>query len=268
LIQVARGIYVQPGVLDAERTTLRAATWALDAVASHQSAARLHGLDGLGQRPIAVTVPVRRSNRFADVQVHQLTDLTEGETTEILGIPTTDPVRTVLDLAAVLAPRLLAAVADQTVRMRFTSYGRLSERLERTARKGKPGVKKLRAVLEPRLGGVFASDSTLESRLLHVLREGQLPIPDTQYKPSWLRHMNGRVDVAYVEQCVVVEADSRRWHGSPEAFQIDRRRDNLAQLAGWKILRFTWEDVTERPEYVVATVRAALDLSLRTSDHI
>ena len=268
LIPVARGIYVQPGVLGAERTLLRAATGALNAVASHESAARLHGLEGLDRRPVAVTVPVRRSYRFADVQVHQLTDLTEDETTEILGIPTTDPHRTILDLAAVLPSQLLAAVTDQTVRMRLTSYKAIWERLERTARKGKPGVRKLRAVLEPRLGGKFVSGSTLETRLLDVLHGGQLPMPDTQFKPPWLKHMDGRVDVAYAEQCLIVEADSRRWHGSPEAFQIDRRRDNLAQLAGWMILRFTWEDVTERPGYVVATVSAALDRSIRPNDQM
>ena len=48
------------------------------------------------------------------------------------------------------------------------------------------------------------------------------------------------------------------WHHTPEAFQIDRERDNLAQLAGWRILRFTWKDVTERPFYVESTVRRAL----------
>jgi hypothetical protein len=268
LIPVARGVYVQPGVLEAELTLLRAATWALDAVASHESAARLHGLQGLEERPVAVIVPVRRSYRFADVQVHQLTDLTQADTTDILGIPTTDPSRTVLDLAAVLPSKLLADVTDQTVRGRLSSYEHISERLESTARKGKPGVRKLRAVLKPRLGGRFVSDSTLETRLLDVLHEGGLPMPDTQYKPPWLRHMNGRVDLAYVEQSLIVEADSRRWHGSPEAFQIDRRRDNIAQLANWMILRFTWEDVAERPDYVVVTVRAALDRSLRTKDQI
>jgi Transcriptional regulator, AbiEi antitoxin/Protein of unknown function (DUF559) len=268
LIPVGRGIYVQPGVLGAERTLLRAATWALAAVASHQSAARLHGLEGLDRHPVAITVPVRRSNRFAGVQVHQLTDLTDVETTEILGIPTTDPPRTILDLAAVLPSQTLADVTDQMVRMRLVSYEQISERLESTARKGKPGVIKLRAVLEPRLGGSFVSDSTLETRLLDVLHDGGLPMPDTQYKPPWLRHMNGRVDVAYVDEYLMVEADSRRWHGSPEAFQIDRRRDNLAQLAGWMILRFTWEDVTKRREYVVATVRAALNRSLRVKDQI
>lgn len=82
--------------------------------------------------------------------------------------------------------------------------------------------------------------------------------PDTQYRPEWLRSINGRVDLAYVEEQVIVEGDSQRWHGSPEAFQSDRTWDNLAQLAGWIILRFTWEDLTTRPQYVVSTISRAL----------
>jgi hypothetical protein len=147
--------------------------------------------------------------------------------------------------------------------MRLTEYETVADRLERTARRGKPGVTKLRKVLENRLGGNFVSESTLETRTIQVLEEHGLPLPDTQYRPNWLRHVNGRVDMAYVEEQVIVEADSQRWHGTPEAFQADRTRDNLAQLAGWIILRFTWEDITRRPEYVAAIVAKALSFHRR-----
>jgi len=259
-----KGIYVLPGILESERALLRAATVALDAVVSHESAARVHSVEGLDPRRVTVTVPVRRSNRFNGVIVHQLTDLTEEETTSVDGLPVTDPGRTVIDLAAVLPPRLLAEVLDQTVRMKLATYELVADRLEAKARRGKPGVVILRSILEGRLGGVYVSESTLETRLLRLLDQGGLPRPDPQYRPDWLRHINGRVDLAYVAEEVIVEGDSQRWHGSPDAFQLDRRRDNLAQLAGWLILRFTWEDITQRPSYVVATVRQAL--SMRSVD--
>lgn len=261
---LSQGLYALPGVTLSERTLLLAATTALAGIASHESAARLHGIDGFDSRVVVVTVPVRRTNRFPDVRVHQTTDLTAEQTTEINGIPVTCPPRTVLDLAAVLPSKRLAAVTDQVVRLGLCSYQRISDVLEELARQGKPGVKRLREVLEPRLGGLYVSESTLETLLLKVIKDAGLPMPNTQYRPTWLRHMNGRVDLAYVEAKVIVEADSLKWHGSPEAFQEDRRRDNLAQLAGWTILRFTWEDVTKRPEYVVATIRAALDRSARS----
>lgn len=258
LVKVASGLYVQPGVLDSERTLLRAATSALNAVASHESAARLHGLEGTRTDIVSVSVPVRRSNKFADVVVHQSTDLTADETVEILGLPVTDPARTILDLAAVLPDRILARVADQSVRMHLTSYSSLAERLESTARRGKPGVVKLRRLLEFRADGFFVSDSHLETRLFGILDRAGLPLPQTQFRPPWLRHVDGRVDLAYPVERVLIEGDSRKWHGAPEAFQLDRQRDNLAQLAGWVVLRFTWEDITKRPSYVVDTVRHAL----------
>lgn len=258
LVSVGQGVMCLPGVLANELSALRAATAALDAIASHESAGRLHGLDGLATSKVSVSVPVRRSNRFEGVIVHQTTDLTEEQTTKVDGIPVTDMPRTIIDLAAVLAPSSLAVVTDQAVRMKLTSYDIVSERLEGLARQGKPGVTKLRKLLEPRLGGQYASDSTLETRLLGLIEKGGLRPPHTQYRPPWLRRVNGRVDLAYPDQRVVVEGDSQKWHGTPETFQLDRRRDNLAQLAGWIILRFTWEDITKKPSYVVATIREAL----------
>jgi hypothetical protein len=41
-------------------------------------------------------------------------------------------------------------------------------------------------------------------------------------------------------------------------FQNDRNRDNLALIHNWRIFRFTWQDFTTRPEFVVAQLRAAI----------
>ena len=266
IIRVGRGTYALPGMLTGERSILRAATAALGAVASHESAARLHGLDGLDPRRLAVTVPVRRTHFFPDVTVHQSTDLTPEQVTEVLAIPVTDPIRTILDLAAVLPETLLAPILDQSIRKKLTIYEAISDHLEAIARKGKPGVRKLRKLLEVRLGANFVSDSTLEPRLLRVLGEAGLPLPKTQFRPEWLKEMSGRVDLCHIDERIVIEGDSQRWHGTPEAFQADRVRDNLAQLAGWLILRFTWEDITKRPGYVVDTVATAI--SVRRNSHI
>jgi very-short-patch-repair endonuclease len=38
----------------------------------------------------------------------------------------------------------------------------------------------------------------------------------------------------------------------------DRQRDREAAAHGWVLLRFTWEDVTERPYEIVETVRLLL----------
>ena len=78
-----------------------------------------------------------------------------------------------------------------------------------------------------------------------------------------LPHVNcvieGKVRDFYWPGCrLVVEADSYGWHRSPGALNDDRERDVLLTLAGYRVLRFTYEQITERPEYVVSSILAAL----------
>jgi hypothetical protein len=192
------------------------------------------------------------------VVVHQLTDLGEEHVTEIDGLPITNPSRTVVDLAAVVGRNVLARCVDHALSNELVTLAQMNDDFEGLARKGKPGVTKLRSVLESRLALSNVPESALETKLLSILQSGGLPTPDLQCRPEWLRRVNGRVDFAFPDHALVLEADSLMWHHTPEAFQIDRERDNLGQLAGWRILRFTWKDVTERPFYVESTVRRAL----------
>ena len=42
------------------------------------------------------------------------------------------------------------------------------------------------------------------------------------------------------------------------AFQNDRKRQNWLALRGWQVLRFTWLDITQNPDRVLAEIRAAI----------
>jgi very-short-patch-repair endonuclease len=55
-----------------------------------------------------------------------------------------------------------------------------------------------------------------------------------------------------------VETDGFDAHAGPLPFQADRTHSNTLQLNGWLILRFTWQDLTQRARTVAKTVRAAL----------
>jgi very-short-patch-repair endonuclease len=68
----------------------------------------------------------------------------------------------------------------------------------------------------------------------------------------------GRVDFLFVAERLVVEADGYAFHADRRAYREDRRRGNALQSAGYRVLRFTWEDVVNAPDRVVATVRRAL----------
>lgn len=57
---------------------------------------------------------------------------------------------------------------------------------------------------------------------------------------------------------VVVEIDGFAYHSDARQFALDRRRDAALQAQGYRVLRFTWSDAVNRPEYVVAMVTAVL----------
>ena len=61
-------------------------------------------------------------------------------------------------------------------------------------------------------------------------------------------------DLAFPDLRLAIEIDGWAWHHNPERFQEDRRRQNALVAAGWTVLRFTWADLVERPEQVLATV--------------
>ena len=67
-----------------------------------------------------------------------------------------------------------------------------------------------------------------------------------------------RVDLAYPGARLAVEADSRVWHAGRHDVQRNSTKSNELVARGWRVLHFTWFDVTSRPAYVVATVELQL----------
>ncbi len=99
--------------------------------------------------------------------------------------------------------------------------------------------------------------SAAERRLVSLLRAAGLV--------GWRANVevalpSGRfvIDVAFVHERVAIEVDGWAWHTDPDRFRRDRRRQNALVLAGWTVLRFTWDDLTNRPARVVAEIQAAL----------
>ena len=120
------------------------------------------------------------------------------------------------------------------------------------------GTKRLRRVVE-NLTGNALSESELERLLIELIVDAGLPEPVKQFHAPWLKRLNGRVDLAYPMYEILIEGDSRRWHGTFDAFESDRTRDNAAQIAGWIILRITWRMIQTEPSGVIQTVKAALE---------
>lgn len=74
----------------------------------------------------------------------------------------------------------------------------------------------------------------------------------------WDPGLLGRPDLVDTDLRIVLEADSFTWHGGRARLARDARRYNALVLAGWLVLRFSWEDVMGEPALVRATLEAAV----------
>lgn len=66
------------------------------------------------------------------------------------------------------------------------------------------------------------------------------------------------LDYAFPEAKLALEFDGYRFHSGPAAARRNSQRHNLLSSIGWDIRYFTWSDVTEACEQLVAHVRLAL----------
>lgn len=174
--------------------------------------------------------------------------LDPGEVTERHGIPVTSPLRTLLDLAAVLPRPLLARSVNESLVQGLVSEVELRAAVE--CAEGRRGIRTLRAVLE--VAG--HTRSTLEDRLIALLVEGGLPRPETNVRVGPYE-----VDVLYRAQRVIVEADGRAFHGTPIARARDAERDAALRAWGYVVLRVTWDDVVRRSAATLRRIRADFD---------
>jgi len=67
-----------------------------------------------------------------------------------------------------------------------------------------------------------------------------------------------KVDFVFTGPKIAIEIDGLAFHSDADDFQRDRVRQNTIALAGWQVLRFTWIDLTEYPERVLAEVKRAI----------
>lgn len=239
------------------RDLLRAAVATLPgAVVSHEAAAELHDIPMVTRGLPRVTVHTRTTHAFPGVVVVRSHDLIAEHTDEVDHLPVTTIARTLVDLARRLSEQRLGAILDELVATGRLWIPDLEAVASAVLRRGKPGASTLRSVLAVRGSGEVVPASVLERKGRELLRFSRIPDPIPEYPIPW--DPSRRWDDAWPACRVALEWDSRRWHSQVEAMDEDRRRDNEAQVNGWRLLRFTWVDVTRRQDDVIATVRRAL----------
>ncbi|HEX2274292.1 MAG TPA: type IV toxin-antitoxin system AbiEi family antitoxin domain-containing protein [Acidimicrobiales bacterium] len=256
---VAQGVYRVAGSDRTWRQSLVAAVFSAGpgSVASHRSAAALWGLPGFDPGPLEVLRPRHTDHRCSMGRVHETQVLPPAHWTVVDAVPVTGPARTIFDLAGAISARRTERVLDTCLSRRLVDLPTMRAMLSDLGRRGRAGTRLIRRLLDERGPDYVAPASELEHRMLEVLVAAGVPRPQRQVWAGG-SHVGGRVDFAYPNHGVLIEADSRVHHMSKLDFEADRRRDNWLMAAGWRVLRITWEQVTARPSEVVALVREAL----------
>lgn len=244
------------------RQRVAAACLETEGVASHQTAAWLHGIPGFDPgRPPDVMVMGRSAHyRGPLARVHTTTWLPSSDRSLAHGVPCLSVARTIFSLAGdprSTSQRRLRSAVDDAIRMRLASDGWLWWLLERVRRKGRRGVARLEAVLRHR-AGMGATESWLEHGMLLLLADGGLPIPVCQRRIERDGSFVARVDLLYEAERIVIEVLGHTFHSSEVQLAADAARRNALQLAGYRVLEFTYDDIVARPAQVLATVRSAL----------
>jgi very-short-patch-repair endonuclease len=244
LVRLARGRYALPAVEEAA-----AAAHRLSGVVSRLCAAQHWGwaVQTVPDQP-HVTVPQNRKVRAAHrdgVAIHYV-DLGPDD---IDGIATSKD-RTLLDCLRSEPFDSALAVADSALRTGFPRARLLA--VGRGARG--PGAPQVLAVSR-------AADGRAANPFESVLRGIAGRVPGLSVEPQvTIRdpHFLGRPDLVDQRLKIVLEADSFEWHGGREALTKDARRYNAFTVAGWLVLRFSWEDVMFHPLQVQAVLEAAV----------
>jgi very-short-patch-repair endonuclease len=256
LHRLHRGVYaVGHPAVSWEGRCLAAVLARPGAVASHRTAAWIHGL--LRSRPgtIHLTAPTRQRLK-RDFVVHYA-QLAAEDRVVIDGIPTTSPARTVLDLAAegTLADvdRFLQRADDNDLvdRRRFEAL------LARTH--GHHGNRKLTTALAAFRPETATSRSDLERRFRRLVLAAGLPRPRTNVAVEGYE-----LDCYWEPEAFAVELDVFATHGSPRSFEADRKRADDLLLAGVEIIRVTDVRLDREPKETIARVAAHLERRHRT----
>lgn len=239
-----------------EQRIVAALLWAgPDSVASHRCAAALWAFDGCPPGTVELTTTSRhlRSALAEDIVLHRYNELHPSEVDQVGPIRLTSTARTLLDLAAVVPFHRLEIAMDSALRRKQVTLPDLRLTLSRNARRGRRGVKAFRRTLDHRDGSP-PPHRGLETKLWKLIRESDLPRPLREYPVIENGREIYRIDFAYPDQMLAIEADSWEHHSGRVEWSKDHNRSNVLTVRGWRHLRFTDEDATNHPLETIETI--------------
>lgn len=229
-------------------------TWG-DAVACLGTAARLYGLPVPDEDVERAVVPRRRPSR--DRVVTHRYPLDASDVVRIGGSLVTTRTRTLLDCVGRLEPAAAERLVVWAVTRELLGERDLQQALAEGPRRW--GNTQRRQALDDVRAGTL---SAAERRLRRIVRRSGLtgwvfdqPIRDDH-------GLVGRADALFVAERLVIETDGFEHHAVTQ-FQADRDKQNRLIAAGYTVLRFTWFDLTHRPDHVIDQIRRTLAMLRR-----
>jgi very-short-patch-repair endonuclease len=220
-----------------------------DAVLSHRDAAALHDLRQIGSGLVHVTAP--RKHELEGIRCHWARTLDPRDTSIVDGIPVTSLARTYLDIAELLTHARLIDALEAGQRQNRLDVGALHAVIARNH--GRHGIEPLHAAIAKLDDEPALLQSPPEHAMRALIRHHGLP------QPQFNTYIEGElVDLVWPQHRLVVEVDGWGYHRSKRSFATDRRRDRKLVRAGWRVVRFTADDVTDRPEEVAAELSELL----------
>ena len=251
------GIFSVAGApLTLRRKLVGTCLWALGH-ASHRSAAHLLELPGGSGELIEVSTS--RTVTHPGIIVHRRSPLPQCDLTEVDGVPATAPHRTLLDLGAVSSEATVEAAVDEARRRGLITFPQLRWHLAAAGRRGVRGTAKLRRILDARGEEVGRRESVLETLAGRLFRNSPLPMPVLQLPVFRAREFLGRCDFAYPDLKIAIEVLGWKWHYGKRQWEQDLRRRTHLVAERWIVLEFTWDDIVKRPQYVIQTIRDAIN---------
>jgi len=250
--RLLRGVYISAAVEMTLASWLRAVLLASppDAVVSHVTALRWYGYEVGGVLPLHVSSRSTTHSRQRNVTTHRRRDHIRSQL--VRGVPVTDPVRTLVDVAHDVSVPELIQVIEWMMHQRLTTLDRLTTFALRSHLRG---VRRVRQVIGFVREG---AESPPETRVRLMIRFAHLPEPSPNaFVHDELGHFLARGDLVYARWKVLVEYDG--WQHERDARQRQRdigRRERL-ERAGWTVIVITVHDL-RTPTTIVKRVHQAL----------
>ncbi|MGH8883477.1 MAG: DUF559 domain-containing protein, partial [Stackebrandtia sp.] len=255
-VTIGRWVRLHPRVYlaaDHPRTDevrLRAAVlWAGEGAVAHGvSAAGWHELGPRLPRIVEITVPRRRWPGQRPGVLVRRRDVDPLDLHQYRDLPVTGLALTVLEAAVALGPGG-SVLLDRALQRCVTFDMVYRAHCRNLGRTGSAAASALLTAAADR------ACSQAERLLVGLLRDAGITGWELGYG-----YQGYVIDIAFPAQRLAIEIDGWAWHVDPDRFVHDRQRQNAVVNGRWRVLRFTWHDLTARPTAVLEEIRTVLAL--------